>query len=169
MSRQSGPGARGYLRTRPWKKLPTGSTTKVLSICWTDLVGCLRVWVYMGHLEKRGSRENLLDRLHVQAQLLEISMLHTYLYFSHNQAFILISQRIGQSHMCHLCSCVSACINLCGRTDIFIYTHVLYTHTCASAYWQYIPASSQVRAGLLKLCLFGDFRSGNRYKPLLTF
>lgn len=55
MSRQSGPAARGYLKIRP-----TGSTTRVLSNCRTDLVGWLRVWVYIRHLEKRGSRGNLL-------------------------------------------------------------------------------------------------------------
>lgn len=52
---------------------------------------------------------------------------------------------------------------------MFIYACVLYTHICASAYWEYIPASPQVRAGLLKLCLFGDLTSGNLYEPLLTF
>lgn len=42
MTRQSGPGARGYLRIRPWEKLAAGSTMGVLSSCWTDLVGWLR-------------------------------------------------------------------------------------------------------------------------------
>lgn len=44
MSRQNGPGARGYLRIRRWEKPATGSTRRVLSNCWTDLVGWLRDW-----------------------------------------------------------------------------------------------------------------------------
>lgn len=32
---------------------------------------------------------------------------------------------------------MSACVDLCSRTGLFVYTHVLYTRICASAYWEY--------------------------------
>lgn len=124
----------------------------------------------MRPLETRGSRGNLLDRLCVQAQLLERSTLHLYLYFSHKQAFILISQREqdeAKSAICvHVCLPVLICV--VGQVCLFIHTY------CTHAFVRLptgntAPASSLLKAGCLKLCLFGDLRFGNLYEPVLTF
>jgi len=92
-------------------------------------------------------QEQLPDRLCVGAQLLEDShCIYISIFFPQMGLHLDQPERTGWSEECHLCSHVSACVDLCGWTGMCVYISVLYTCICVHAYREQTPSLATGRS-----------------------